>query len=195
MPRFIVERTFPNALWIPATDHGVQTLLAVAGRNVDLNVTWVHSYVCDDRMRTLCVHDGPEWESMRKAAERNALPVDQITRVSVLDPLFLSLGRVVHTFVQHARAGALWFAPWASVVLISSVLAYCFDQALINCCSHNDSRGAALLTRSIEVSTPRDSWHDGTLFTSSPGHAVDNHGPDYDRCWRPEMRSTTCGEF
>jgi hypothetical protein len=58
------------------------------GRNADLGVTWLHSYVSDDKARTFCVYDAPDPESIRTAAERNGLPVDQITRVSVLDPYF-----------------------------------------------------------------------------------------------------------
>jgi hypothetical protein len=88
MPRYMVERAFPHGLHIPATDDGAQTLQGVVNRNTDLGVTWVHSYVSDDKMRTFCVYDGPDPESIRTAAERNGLPVDHITRVSVLDPYF-----------------------------------------------------------------------------------------------------------
>jgi hypothetical protein len=51
-------------------------------------VTWVHSYVSDDKQRTFCVYDAPDNDTIRKAAERNGLPVERITRVSVLDPYF-----------------------------------------------------------------------------------------------------------
>ena len=88
MPRYLVERTFPQGLEIPATDAGAQTCLGVVDRNAELGVTWVHSYVSDDKHKTVCVYDGPDPESIRKAAERNGLPVDRITRVSVLDPYF-----------------------------------------------------------------------------------------------------------
>ncbi len=88
MPRYIVERTFPNGLQIPASDDGAQTCLGVVGRNAGLNVTWVHSYVSDDKQRTFCVYDAPDVESIRAAAQRSGLPVDHITRVSVLDPYF-----------------------------------------------------------------------------------------------------------
>jgi Protein of unknown function (DUF4242) len=88
MPRYMVERTFPRGLHIPVTEDGAQTCLGVVDRNTDLGVTWVHSYVKDDKTRTFCVYDGPDPESIRTAAERNGLPVDHITRVSVLDPYF-----------------------------------------------------------------------------------------------------------
>jgi hypothetical protein len=88
MPRYMVERTFPQGLKIPANDDGAQTCLGVVGSNADLSVTWVHSYVSDDKMRTFCIYDAPDPESIRRAADRNGLPVDHITRVNVLDPYF-----------------------------------------------------------------------------------------------------------
>jgi hypothetical protein len=60
----------------------------VNDRNSDLGVTWVHSYVSEDKTKTYCVYDGPNPEAIRKAAERNSLPVDRITKISVLDPFF-----------------------------------------------------------------------------------------------------------
>jgi hypothetical protein len=84
----MVERTFPEGLRIPVTAEGAQITLGVVGRNGDLGVTWVHSYVSDDKTRTFCVYDGPDPESIRTAAERNGLPVDRITRICVLDPYF-----------------------------------------------------------------------------------------------------------
>jgi Nickel responsive protein SCO4226-like len=88
MPRYMVERTFPEGLRIPVTDEGAQACLRVVDRNGELGVSWVHSYVSVDRRRTFCLYDAPDPESIRTAAERNGLPVDTITRVNVLDPYF-----------------------------------------------------------------------------------------------------------
>jgi hypothetical protein len=88
MPRFMVERTFPQGLQIPVTADGAQACLNVVGNNAGLGVTWVHSYVSDDKKKTFCIYDGPDAESIRRAAEKNGLPVDQVTAVSVLDPYF-----------------------------------------------------------------------------------------------------------
>ena len=88
MPRYMVERTFAQGLHIPVTEDGAQACRGVVGRNADLGVTWVHSYVSQDKRKTFCVYDGPDPESIRTAAERNGLPIDQVTRVSVLDPYF-----------------------------------------------------------------------------------------------------------
>ena len=88
MPRYLVERTFPEGLEIPMTEEGAATCLNVVNNNAEEGVTWVHSYVSDDKRKTYCVYDGPSPEAIRKVAERNHLPVDHITRVSVLDPYF-----------------------------------------------------------------------------------------------------------
>jgi hypothetical protein len=88
MPRYMVERTFPDGLQIPVTDEGAAACMGVVERNGELGVTWVHTYVSDDKRRTFCVYDGPSPEAIRRVAERNGLPVDQITKVSVLDPYF-----------------------------------------------------------------------------------------------------------
>ena len=88
MPRYMVERTFPDGLEIPVTADGAATCLAVVGNNAEDGVTWVHSYVTQDKRKTFCIYDGPSPESIRKTANRNSLPVDRITQVSVLDPYF-----------------------------------------------------------------------------------------------------------
>lgn len=88
MNRYLVERTFPQGLVIPVTAEGAQVCLNVVERNSTVGVTWVHSYVSEDKGKTFCVYDGPDPESIRKAAEKNGLPVDRITQVSVLDPYF-----------------------------------------------------------------------------------------------------------
>ena len=52
MPRYLVERTFPEGLQIPVDD-GRSNLLGVVDRNADDGVTWVHSYVSDDQQEEL----------------------------------------------------------------------------------------------------------------------------------------------
>ena len=88
MARYMVERIFPDGLYIPANDEGAATCLAVVERNADLGVTWVHSYVSEDKTKMFCIYDGPEKAAILQAAERNGLPVDHITKVRVLDPYF-----------------------------------------------------------------------------------------------------------
>lgn len=88
MPRYVVERTFPDGLRVPPGAEGVEFCRGVAERNSDEEVTWVHSYVADGGLKTFCVYDAPSPEAIRKTAERNGMPVDRITQVSVLDPYF-----------------------------------------------------------------------------------------------------------
>jgi len=88
MPRYLVERTFPDGLAIPVDAEGVEVCLTVVGNNAVGGVTWLHSYVTADKKKTFCIYDGPSPEAVRAAAERNSLPVDRITPVSVLDPYF-----------------------------------------------------------------------------------------------------------
>jgi hypothetical protein len=88
MPRYIVQRTFPDGLRIPVGDGGADVCLGVIERNSEEGVTWIHSYVSEDKRTTFCVYDAPNPEAVRKTAARNELPLDQITQVRVLDPYF-----------------------------------------------------------------------------------------------------------
>jgi Nickel responsive protein SCO4226-like len=90
MPRYVVERTFPDGLQIPIDSSGVELCNGVIERNAGEGVTWVSSFVSEDKSRTFCVYDAPTPEAIRKAAASNELPVDRITRVRVLDPYFYS---------------------------------------------------------------------------------------------------------
>lgn len=88
MPRYMVERTFPNGLEVPTTVDGQKAMLGVVGNNATEGVTWVQSFVTDDHAKTFCVYDGPSPEAIRRAAGLSDLPVDKINEISVLDPYF-----------------------------------------------------------------------------------------------------------
>jgi hypothetical protein len=88
MPRFMVERTFPEGLHVPTNESGSQACLTVVGKNATSGVTWVHSYVSADKKKTFCIYDGPNEAAIYEAASANGLPVDSVTAVSVLDPYF-----------------------------------------------------------------------------------------------------------
>jgi hypothetical protein len=88
MARYVVERTFTDGLVVPMTDEGAAACLNVVGVNADFGVTWLQSYVSEDKKTTYCIYEGPNPEAIRCAAERAGLPVDKITKVSVLDPYF-----------------------------------------------------------------------------------------------------------
>ena len=88
MPRYLVERKFEEGLRIPVSEEGARVCAMVVQNNSQDGVTWVHSYVTDDRTRTFCIYDAPTPDAILRAAERNKLPVSRITEVRVLDPYF-----------------------------------------------------------------------------------------------------------
>jgi len=88
MPRYVVQRSFAEGLQIPVGTGGLELCRQVVERNAVEGVTWISSYVSDDRTRTFCIYDAPTPEAIRRTAAVNDLPVDEITRVSVLDPYF-----------------------------------------------------------------------------------------------------------
>jgi hypothetical protein len=88
MPRYVVQRSFPEGLEIPLNEAGAEAYEAVIERNTDQSVTWVQSYVSEDERTTFCIYYAPTPEAIRRTAARNDLPVDRITQVRVLDPYF-----------------------------------------------------------------------------------------------------------
>jgi hypothetical protein len=87
MPRYLVERTFRNGRNMAVRAEAAE-VLAVVEQNANEGVTWVHSYVSEDRTKSFCVYDAPSPEAVRKTAALNDLPIDRITQVRVLDPYF-----------------------------------------------------------------------------------------------------------
>jgi hypothetical protein len=88
MPRYLVEREFPDGLQIPVDETGAQACLAIVDGNLADQVTWVHSYVSADKKKTFCIYDAPAPEAIRLSASRCKLPVQRITEVRILDPYF-----------------------------------------------------------------------------------------------------------
>ena len=86
MPRYLVERTFADPTQLPRGGRGAGSRAAVVERNADAGVTWLCSFVRDDGKKSFCVYEAPSPEAVRRAAERSKLPIDRITRVTVLDP-------------------------------------------------------------------------------------------------------------
>lgn len=92
MPRYLVERSFPDGLGVPPGSAGRRLLGNIVVGNADRQVTWVHSYVSSDDSKTYCIYDAPSPEAVRICARTVGLPVDRITEVSVLDPYAYHLG-------------------------------------------------------------------------------------------------------
>jgi uncharacterized protein DUF4242 len=88
MPRYVVRRTFPDGLAIASTHEGAKACVAVIENNAEESVTWLTSYVSVDATTTYCIYDGPDRDSIERAATANGLPIESITEVRVLDPYF-----------------------------------------------------------------------------------------------------------
>lgn len=84
MPRYVVKRTFPERLRIPAGAEGRKRCLALVERN---------GHVSEDAKKTFCIYDAPSPEAIRKTTARNDLPIDRITQVRVPRPVLLPVRR------------------------------------------------------------------------------------------------------
>lgn len=88
MPRYLVQRTFPEGLELV-----VDRCRAIVDCNTEHEVTWITSFITDNGSRSFCVYDAPSPEAIRRTAARNQLPVDQIVQVRVLDPYSYSCAK------------------------------------------------------------------------------------------------------
>jgi hypothetical protein len=88
MPRYLVERTYPEGFGISNDLAGAQRCQAIIDNDAQDQVTWLHSFVTLDKLRSICVCDAPSPEAVRRAAQRSDLPIDRITEVRVFDPYF-----------------------------------------------------------------------------------------------------------
>jgi hypothetical protein len=86
MPRYLVERRFPEGVQIPVDRPDEHSGQVVVQHNSQEGVTWLHSYVSAEKRRSYCLCDGPTPEAIRRAASRNKLPIHEITEVRVLNP-------------------------------------------------------------------------------------------------------------
>jgi hypothetical protein len=66
MPRYVVQRSFPDGLQIPVGNS--EFCQTVVDRNAEQGVTWVHSYVSANKRTTFCIYDAPTPEAIRRTA-------------------------------------------------------------------------------------------------------------------------------
>ncbi len=66
----------------------MQSRLTFLENNAFDGVTWVHWYIVPDRKKSFCIYDAPTPEAVRRAAQRNGVPIDRIHEVYVLDAYF-----------------------------------------------------------------------------------------------------------
>ena len=55
MPRYVIERNFPDGLGLQPNAQGAQMAATVIANNAQQGVTWVHSYVTADKKKTYCI--------------------------------------------------------------------------------------------------------------------------------------------
>jgi Protein of unknown function (DUF4242) len=90
LPRYLVERTFPQGLNIRITDDGINEVEAVIAADSTERVSRMQSYASDDKRNTCCIDDRPSPQAIRAAGPTHGLPVDGIAEVGVLHPYFES---------------------------------------------------------------------------------------------------------
>ena len=64
MPRYVVERDFPEGLNVPVDEAGARACLAVVDSNMSEQVTWLLSGVSLDKRKSFCVYDAPSPEAL-----------------------------------------------------------------------------------------------------------------------------------
>lgn len=87
MPRFVIERTIPNAGQMSARElHDISAKCNSVLRDVGPQLQWVESYVTDNKVYCLYIAPGPEL--IREHAVRGGFPLDTVTEVkAVIDPI------------------------------------------------------------------------------------------------------------
>jgi hypothetical protein len=88
MPRYLVERTFPEKIDLPGPDQVDHARQSFVENNARDGVIWVHSYIVPNQRKSFCIYDAPSPEALRRASQRNGLPVDRISEVRLLDPYY-----------------------------------------------------------------------------------------------------------
>jgi hypothetical protein len=86
MPKFLIERTIPNAgRMTPAELKAASQRSCAVLRELGPSVQWLHSYVTDDKL--YCVYIAPDEAAVREHARRGEFPADRVTRVTTtIDP-------------------------------------------------------------------------------------------------------------
>jgi hypothetical protein len=86
MPKFVIERTIPNAGNLSEEQlRGISQHSCGVLRDMGPTIQWVQSYVTPDKV--YCVYIAPDEASVREHAERGGFPVDRVSEVkAIIDP-------------------------------------------------------------------------------------------------------------
>ena len=81
MPRYIIERNFAEKLEMD--DDAKKHIKQI---NDEEGIEWIFSFLSADKLKTYCLYEAVDEESLRKAAKRLNIPADVITSVDRIDP-------------------------------------------------------------------------------------------------------------
>lgn len=86
MPKYLIERDVPGIGKLSNRDLQAMSLKSnKVLRNLDADVTWQQSYVCDEKL--YCIYIAPSKAVIREHAERGEFPITEIFEVKTLiDP-------------------------------------------------------------------------------------------------------------
>ena len=87
MPKFVIERTIPNAGNLTARElHDLSAKSCSVLRDLGPQIQWVQSYVSANKL--FCIYIAPGPELIREHALRSGFPADNIYPVStIIDPV------------------------------------------------------------------------------------------------------------
>ncbi|MDF1551738.1 MAG: DUF4242 domain-containing protein [Deferrisomatales bacterium] len=86
MPRFVIERTIPNAGKLTAAElKGISQKSCGVLEGMGPKIQWVESFVTDDKI--YCVYVAPNEEMVREHARQGGFPADSVAEVrTMIDP-------------------------------------------------------------------------------------------------------------
>jgi len=86
MPKYVIERTIPNAGKLSARElHDVSAKSCRVLHDLGPQIQWVQSYVTDEKL--FCVYIAPNPQLIREHATRGGFPADSIREVkTIIDP-------------------------------------------------------------------------------------------------------------
>jgi hypothetical protein len=86
MPKFVIERDFPNAGSLSRQQlQEISQKSCEVLRGMSTETQWVESYVTDDKI--YCIYVAPDEDAVREHAQRGNFPANRISQVrSVIDP-------------------------------------------------------------------------------------------------------------
>jgi hypothetical protein len=81
VPLYVIERSFAERLELPE-----DVVRRIDDVNADEGVSWLHSFISADRLRTYCLYEAPSPDAIVEAARRANVPVDEIVEVTKFVP-------------------------------------------------------------------------------------------------------------